>query len=216
MPMPNSTLAGRTTHRLAAAVVACTLATWPAQAPAQGDYAREDGRALVLSLHGGQFGPLTHLDDQAWVEFKTGSNLGGSLAYRLNRHLALRSAFTFVRAEVRDASSSQERPIGGVTFNRYFYDADLQLRYPLRDGMTPYAFLGGGTLTVRRDTPGEASRFTKGALRLGGGLGYQIPRTDVGLFIQGAGWIYKWDRYGFDRVQFDTTLSGGISYRFRL
>jgi hypothetical protein len=214
--MPTTTLTRRATPCLAAAAVACSLLSLPAPAWAQGDYAREDQRAIVVSLHGGQFGPLAHLDDEGWVEFKTGVNLGGSLALRVNRHVALRSSFTFVRADVRDASPRHERSIAGVTFNRYFYDADLQLRYPLRDGLTPYAFLGAGTLRVRPDTPADASRFSKGALKLGGGLGYQIPRTDVGLFIQGAGWIYRWDRYGFDSAQFDTTLSAGISYRFRL
>jgi hypothetical protein len=212
--MPTTTL----THRAPclAAAVACSLLALPSPARAQGDYAREGERAVVVSVHGGQFGPLAHLDDQGWVEFKTGVNLGGSLAYRVNRHVALRGTFTFVRAEVRDAGPSQERKVAGVTFNRYIYDAELQLRYPLRDGLSPYAFLGGGTLSVRPDPAADTSSFSKGALKLGGGLGYQIPRTDVGLYIQGAGWIYKWDRYGFDRTQFDTTLSAGISYRFRL
>ena len=214
--MPTITLARRPTPCLATAAGACLLLALPALARAQGDYAREGERAVVVSVHGGQFGPLAHLDDQGWVEFKTGVNLGGSLAYRVNRHVALRGTFTFVRAELRDASPSKEPAIAGVTFNRFIYDTELQLRYPLRDGLTPYAFLGGGILSVRPDRPADISSFSKSALKLGGGLGYQIPRTDLGLYIQGAGWIYKWDRYGFDRAQFDTTLSAGISYRFRL
>ena len=47
-------------------------------------------------------------------------------------------------------------------------------------------------------------------------MSYQVPHTDVGLYLQGTGWIYEWDRYGFDGVLFDTTLTAGIAYRFRL
>ena len=206
-------------HRVrdfAAVIVAGLLAAWPAPAQAQSDYHREDGRTLVLSAHGGQYGPLTHLDDDAWVEFKTGVNLGGGLANRFNRHVAVRGQFTFIRAEVRDARPGNENAFAGDRFNRYVYDCDLQLRYPLQAGLTPYAFLGGGVVTVRRDAEGDPSRFSKPALRIGGGLSYRIPRSDLGIFIQGAGWIYEWDRFGFDNVQFDTTLSGGLSYRFGL
>ena len=52
--------------------------------------------------------------------------------------------------------------------------------------------------------------------KFGVGLSYRIPRSGVGVYAEGTTWVYKWDRYGFDRTQFDTTWSGGISYRFGL
>jgi hypothetical protein len=206
----------RVIRGLAAVAVACCLAVWPARAQAQNGNGREDGRALVVSLYGGQYGPLTHLDDDAWVEFKTGINVGGGLAYRVNRHVALRANYTFVRAELRDVRSEARTALAGDTFNRHLIDGDLQLRYPLQFGVTPFAFLGGGVVTVGRAPERDPSRFTKPAARIGGGLSYGLPHSDLSLYVQGAGWIYKWDRYGFDSVQFDTTLSGGISYRFGL
>jgi hypothetical protein len=198
---------------LLAAAVTCALAAWPAPLRAQSDH-DEDGPALVLYAHGGAFSPLAHLDDDNNAEFKSGFVLGGGSAYRLNRFVALRGNFTFARAEARDAGPRPLSPIAGNDFNRFLYDGDVQLRYPLRDGVTPYVFVGGGGITVQRDVVRNRSAFTKGAGKVGAGLSYQLPDSAVGIYVEGAGWIYKWDRYGFDNVQFDTTLSGGISYRF--
>jgi hypothetical protein len=30
------------------------------------------------------------------------------------------------------------------------------------------------------------------------------------LYVEGAGWVYKWDRYGFDKTQLDTTGAEGF------
>ena len=187
------------------------LAARPAAAQEQG----QDGQALVLSVQGGGFSPLAHLDQPGNVDFKTGYNVGGGLAYQFNRHVALRGNFTFARAEGRDISGGLTS-IGGTKFNRFLYDADVQLRAPLSGGATPYLFVGGGGVTIKPDvTPSQAS-FTKGAGKVGVGINYQIPRSNLGLYVEGTGWLYKWDRYGFDMTQFDTTWSGGLSYRFRL
>jgi len=187
------------------------LAASPAAAQEQGQY----GQALVLSVQGGGFSPLAHLDEPGNVDFKTGYNVGGGLAYQFNRHVAIRGNFTFARAEGRDISGGLTS-IGGTKFNRFLYDADVQLRAPLSGGATPYLFVGGGAVTIKPDvTPSQAS-FTKGAGKVGVGLNYQIPRSNLGVYVEGTGWLYKWDRYGFDKTQFDTTWSGGISYRFGL
>lgn len=202
-------------HGLTVAVAAWFVVFGPSQASAQSDYYREDRRAFVVYGHVGAFGPLTHLDYNDDVQFKIGFSAGGGAAYRIDRHLAVRSTLTFIRAELDDTGFVRS-PLAGGKYNRYVFDADLQFRYPIRDGMTPYVFLGGGTLTVQRDTVRERASFTKGALKVGGGMSYQVPHTDVGLYLQGTGWIYEWDRYGFDGMQFDTTLTAGIAYRFRL
>ena len=187
------------------------VAASPAAAQEQG----QDGQALVLSVQGGGFSPLAHLDKPGNVDFKTGYNVGGGLAYQFNRHVALRGNFTFARAEGRDISGGLTS-IGGTKFNRFLYDADVQFRAPLAGGATPYLFVGGGGVTIKPDvTPSQAS-FTKGAGKVGVGINYQIPRSNLGLYVEGTGWLYKWDRYGFDKTQFDTTWSGGLSYRFRL
>lgn len=207
-----------TRHRsslLAVSVAACALVAWPAQARAQSYTTDEDQQALVFYAHGGAFSPLAHLDDENNADFKTGFAVGGGTAYRVNRYIALRGNFTFIRAEAQDTGPRPLNPVTGDMFNRYIYDGDLQLRYPLLDGLTPYAFIGGGGITVQRDIVRGRSAFTQGAGKVGGGLSYLFPDSDVALYVEGTGWIYKWDRYGYDNVQFDTTISVGMSYRFR-
>ena len=71
-------------------------------------------------------------------------------------------------------------------------------------------------MTVKHDVTPDEPTFTKGAGKFGLGVSYQFPRSNVGVYAEGTTWVYKWDRYGFDRTQFDTTWSGGFSYRFKL
>ena len=196
-------------HRiLAVAGLFALVAAAPAVAQEQ------EGQAVILHAQGGGFSPLTHLDEAGNVDFKTGFNVGGGLAYQFNKHVALRGNFTYARAEGRDLTTLTS--IGGTKFNRYLYDADVQLRYPLSGGATPYVFVGGGGVTIKPDVTPDQPSFTKGAGKVGAGLSYQIPRSNLGLYVEGTGWLYKWDRNGFDKTQFDTTWSGGISYRFGL
>lgn len=203
--------------RLAVAALVCAVAASPAPARAADDEPnREGGRAVVVYLHGGAFNPLAHLDDGEYVDFDTAFSIGGGSAYRINRHFALRGNFMFVRSNARDLNPTTISPLSGNTFNRYLYDADVQFRYPFRTGVTPYVFAGGGGVTVQRDIAVGGSNFTKRAGKVGLGLSYLLPKSNVGVYAEGAGWIYKWDRYGFDNVQFDTTITGGISYRFGL
>jgi len=196
-------------HRaLAVAGLFAVLTTSPA-------FAQEgEGRGVVVFAQGGGFSPLTHLDELGSTDFKTGYNVGGGVAYQVNRYVAVRGNFTFARAEARYAGAGTINDIAGTKFNRFLYDADVQLRYPLQGGAAPYVFVGGGAVTVKQDVTPEQPSFTKGAGKVGVGLSYRIPRSNVGLYVEGAGWLYKWDRNGFDKTQFDTTWSGGISYRF--
>jgi Outer membrane protein beta-barrel domain len=184
-----------------------------AGAPASAQEELERGPGVVFSVGGGGFSPLTELDELGEVDFRTGYSLGGSLAYEFNRYWAIRGNFAFARSEGR-ATADGLSPIAGSKFNRFIYDADVQVGYPFSGGVKPYVFVGGGAITVDPDTTPEVDTFTKGAGKFGVGVSYQIPRSNVRLYIEGAGWVYKWDRYGFDKTQFDTTWGGGISYRF--
>src|SRR6266581_4167174 len=167
---------------LAFAGLAGLLAVVPARAQEQG----QEGQAVVLSVQGGGFSPLSHLDKPGNVDFKTGYNVGGGLAYQFNRHVALRGNFTFARAEGRDLSGGLTG-IGGTKFNRFLYDADVQFRAPLSGGATPYVFVGGGGVTIKPDVTPSQDGFTKGAGKVGVGLSYQIPRSNVGLYVEGTG-----------------------------
>jgi hypothetical protein len=197
-------------HVLAAATVVCLMALWPSHAQGQGFDDGLEGEGVVLYAHGGAFSALAHLDDAKTVDFNVGFNLGGSLAYQFNPHVALRGSFTFARAKARAQGPDGINALGGAMFNRFIYDGDLQLRHPLPGDVTPYVFVGAGGVTVQRDTVRTRSSFTKGAGKAGLGVIYLIPRSDVGVYFEAAGWVYRWDRYGFKKTQFDTTWSAGI------
>jgi hypothetical protein len=175
--------------------------------------ADNEDRGIVIYGSGGGFSPLANLDEVGTTDFKTGYNVGGGLGYQINKYVAVRGNFTFARAEGRAALATS--PIGGSEFNRFFYDGDVQVGYPLDGGVRPYLFVGGGAVTIDRDPSSSDGRFTRGAGKAGVGISYDIPRSNVGVYAQGTGWLYKWDRFGFDRTQLDTTWSGGLSYRFR-
>jgi outer membrane protein with beta-barrel domain len=188
------------------------LSTAP-QLRAQED--RQDGPAVVVYGAAGGFNSLAHLDTADTTNFKTGFNVGGGVGYQINKYVALRGNFTFARAESQSDLGTVSS-IAGTKFNRFLYDGDLQFRYPLRGGVAPYVFVGGGAVTVKHDVTPDEPTFTKGAGKFGLGVSYQFPRSNVGVYAEGTTWVYKWDRYGFNRTQFDTTWSGGFSYRFRI
>jgi hypothetical protein len=107
------------------------------------------------------------IDDSELGDFNTGFNLGAGAAYRSTAmspagqlHLGARRG--------RDRTPSSISGIQGLTFNRFLYDGDIQLRYPFRVGVAPYVFAGVGGVTVRRPasftTASLTDRsFTKGA-----------------------------------------------------
>ena len=203
---------------LTVGVVLLSAAAWPARSLAQeGNGADRPG--FSLRIQGGGYSPLAHLDDSKLVDFKTGFNAGAGAAYQINRYVAVRANFTWARTEGRDLTPSSISGIQGFKFNRLLYDGDIQLRYPSRIGVAPYVFAGGGGVTVRRPTSFVAASltdrsFTKGAGKFGVGLSYQFPSSNVGFYVEGATWVYSWDRLGFDKTQYDTAWSGGIKYRF--
>jgi hypothetical protein len=191
------------------------------------EYDDEDDRKVVFRLQGGAFSPMRELDAFEQVDFDDGWNAGASLGFQFNRNVALRFNVDLARAEMRDRRTAATLPLGarnlnGTEFNRWFYDADLQFRYPFDSGFAPYFFVGGGAVTIQRDADrdldlldeDDAENFTKAAGKAGIGLAYRFPNTGFELFVQGTGWLYDWDRMGFNRKQVDTTWSGGLGFRF--
>lgn len=154
-------------------------------------------------------------------EFETGYNVGGGLGIQFNRWAALRATYNFARSQGEGGAFS---PLAGNHFNRHYYGADLQFRADTRGGFSPYLAIGGGAVTVSPDddsillsgvgTQFSNERFTKPAGKLGLGFEYQFPNTGLGLFAEGTGWVYEWDRYGLDRTQVDTNWGAGLTYRF--
>jgi len=178
------------------------------------------GQPMIFAGAGGNKS-VRDLDDVTSSDFQTGYNVNGGLGIQLTRGVALRGVYTYSRSQGEGGAFS---PIAGNNFNRHYYGADLQFRAWNDSGFAPYIFAGGGAVTVSPDSssvllsPSGArfanDSFTKPAARAGIGFEYQIPHSGFGLYAEGAGWAYKWDRYGFNRTEFDTNFGGGLMYRF--
>jgi opacity protein-like surface antigen len=204
---------------LRAAAMAIVLGALAAPSSAHDYWSPQSGRAIQVFTQGGAYSPLAHLDDGGEVDFRTGFAVGGGVAYQLDEHLAVRGNFQFARAvgrAEREGLRVRHLDVHGRAFNRYLYDADIQFRYPFASGLTPYAFVGGGGVTVERAVAQMNTRFTTGAGKAGLGIGYLLPDRNLGLHLETAGWVYQWDRFGYDRTQLDLTVSAGLSYRFPL
>jgi opacity protein-like surface antigen len=150
-----------------------------------------------------------------------GYSFGGGLGIQVSRVMTLRASYTYGNAQTNPDSIS---PLASTDFERHYYGADLQFRAANDSGFMPYLFIGGGAVTVSPDTsdvisgPGGVvftnESFTKPAGRGGLGFEFQVPNSGFGVFAEGAGWVYEFDRFGFDQTQFDINWGGGITYRF--
>jgi hypothetical protein len=216
---------------MGAAVLGLILAVVPAYS--QTDPTRVDtdsdeptGKPMLF-ISGGGNNSLRELTDDndddfdIGSDFDTGYNLSAGIGLQLNHWAALRGIYTYSRATGEGTALS---PIAGNDFTRHYYGADIQFR-PGNDGsFSPFFFVGGGAVTVSPSedavllsptgTRLDNESFTKPAGRIGIGFEYQFPDSGFGLFAEGSGWVYKWDRYGFDRTQFDTNWGAGLTYRF--
>lgn len=170
-------------------------------------------KAVGLAVRGGGFNALTNLNEAGTADFKrVGFNLGGSLAVDLHENVALRGNFTFARNELQlnDLATGSE-------LDRLFYDAGIQLQYPMENGWMPYAFVGAGAVTLH-PVASEGLDETKPAGTMGLGLDYRVPGTNLGINAEGKGWLYELsDLTGtlssYDRTQLEITWSAGLSYR---
>jgi len=170
-------------------------------------------RTLVVNLNGGGYTHLSNLNASGapTADFKPGYNFGASVGVELTRFVALHGDFTFAHAMARGTSS-----FTGGDIHRMFYGAHVELRYPMESGVTPFAFVGGGAVTVDQAHSGTLPTFTKPAGMMGAGFGYLLPRSRVELFGEGKGLVYKWDQAGFNKTLWDVTYSVGVAYRLDL
>jgi hypothetical protein len=170
-------------------------------------------RAVNLSVRGGGFNGLADLNEAGTADFsRVGYNVGGGVGVDLNRYFGLRGDFTFARNELEEAGIDT-----GSELARFFYDASVQARYPTASGLAPYAFLGAGAVTLHPVGTSEGDRTTA-AGTVGLGVNYVIPGSNLGVLVEGRGWLYELSELGgdlasYDRTQFDVTWSAGLSYR---
>jgi hypothetical protein len=169
-------------------------------------------RGVRLAVRGGGFNGLADVTEAGDADFgRTGYSVGGSVGVDLSRYLGVDGNFTFARNELKEEGART-----GSELARFFYDAAVRVRYPTATGLTPYALLGAGAVTLHPVGSDDADA-TKPAGTVGLGVNYTIPGTRLGLLVEGRGWLYELSDVGgfaesFDRTQFDVTWSAGFSY----
>jgi len=168
-----------------------------------------DRPSIVLFANGGGNSAVTDLNEAGTASLKTGWTAGGGIGWQINPYVALRGTFDFAQAKGEGSGNT----FSGQRFNHYFYGGDVQLRYPTASGIAPYLLLGAGAVTIDNIDAAAFNRFTKFAGKGGIGVEYLLPRSNLGLFAQGATYIYKYDRNGFDKTQADVLWTAGLSYR---
>jgi opacity protein-like surface antigen len=170
-------------------------------------------RAVVFNLNGGGYNHFANLNAKGapTADFKPGYNFGASVGVQFTDYIGLHGDFTFAHAQARGAES-----FAGADIHRLFYGAHLELRYPFQNGVTPFAFAGGGAVTVDQAHNNQVPRFTKPAAMLGAGLGYALPRSNLEIFGEAKTLGYRWNRMGFDKTLWDVTYSVGLAYRLPL
>ena len=103
--------------------------------------------------------------------------------------------------------------VGRGKFNKFSYDADLVLRYPIKSGsgwILPYVLGGAGAISIHQLDASDTR--TKFAGNFGAGLEYRFGRA--GVRAEARDNVYKLDRYGFDKTQHDIAWQGGVTLSF--
>lgn len=192
-----------------AVVFALAPATLPAQASdAIAPHGQPSSSRLTI---GGGFGGLSgaaNLNTAGTADWRLGwiGSLDGTVW--LQRTVGIRASGSWAQDSLQGASLT-----GRGKFNKFTYDADLVLRYPIQAGsgtLSPYVLGGAGAISVHQI--GSDSTWSKFAGNFGAGLEYEFGR--VGIRAEGRDFVYTFDRYAFDKTQHDIAWQGGFTLSF--
>ena len=160
---------------------------------------------------GGGFGGLSgaaHLDQASTADWRLGWIGSVDATAWLHQYVGIRASGSWAQDSIRSATLP-----GRGKFNKFTYDADLVLRYPTGAGsgtVIPYLVGGAGAISVHQ--LGADSTWSKFAGNFGAGLEYRFGR--LGIRAEGRDYVYKFDRYGFDKTQHDIAWQGGVTLSF--
>ena len=203
---------------LLAVVVAATVA--PAALRAQASplatiAAHAAGRPNYDQLTiAGAFGGLSgaaHLDQSGSTTWRLGWAGSADATLWLHQYVGVRASGSWAQDSL--SNSALVGISGRGTFNKFTYDGDLVLRYPLQAGsstVVPYVLGGAGAVSIHQ--LGSTDTWTKFAGNFGAGLEYRFGR--LGVRAEGRDYLYSFDRYGFDKTQHDIAWQGGVTVSF--
>ena len=193
--------------------VALALAVAPSALRAQASAPLSAGSRPVYDAVtvAGAFGGLSgaaNLNQAGTADWRLGWAASLDATGWVNDYLGVRASGGWAQDSIRGATLT-----GRGKLNKFTYDADVVLRYPLRAGsgtISPYLVGGLGAISVHQ--LGSDSTWSKFAGNYGVGLEYRFRR--VGVRAEGRDFVYKFDRYGFDKTQHDIAWQGGLTLSF--
>lgn len=170
--------------------------------------AQDDGTVGVMLFTGAQNTPAA-FDVFRSTDYDMGVRIGGGLVVDIDQYVGVRGTFGYT------SNSGQETgPVtGAIDFQRQYFSAELQLKYPVTPSLSPYLLAGGGLVSVSRESPDYTYDMTEGAATFGLGASYRI-RESLSLFAEGKGWIYTRQTVG--ETQLDRALDVGLVYTLPL
>jgi opacity protein-like surface antigen len=167
--------------------------------------ASAQSRALFIYGQGGRDLPLSNLIDTG-DKLRAGWMTGAGAGLQLGTNLAFRASL----ARVENEYEGTELNIVDSTFVRTLVSLDLQAGIPTSIGFVPYFIAGAGWIKVDPDDL-SLEEFTKFSGRLGTGIHYVLDNSFLVLFAELDTWFYHFDEYGFNRIQYDITVIGGLA-----
>jgi opacity protein-like surface antigen len=168
-------------------------------------------RAVVFQAFGGGASHLRNLNASGSVaHLALGYSLGMAIGIQANERIGFHADFTYARNRARGAAA-----FAGKDVERFFYGVHGELAFPTGSGLIPFAFGGGGAVTVQELAIDQTfAAFTKPAAMFGAGLRYAFSSIPFELQVEGKSLVYRWDRAGFSRTLWDLSYSLGFGYRF--
>ena len=163
---------------------------------------------------GGAFGGLSgaaHLDPSGSTTWRLGWAGSVDATLWLHQYVGVRGSGSWAQDSI--TNSDLAGISGRGKFNKFTYDGDLVLRYPLQAGagtVVPYVLGGAGAVSIHQ--LGSTDTWTKFAGNFGAGLEYRFGR--LGIRAEGRDYLYSFDRYGFDKTQHDIAWQGGVTVSF--
>lgn len=188
------------------------MAPWlPASAVAQQGVRPAYDRFTVGGRFGG-FSEAANLNDPGTADWRLGWMASVDATVWVHQYVGIRAGAGWAQDSLRGTTSGIS---GRRKFNKFFYDGELVLRYPVRAGVgtvIPYVLGGAGAVTMHRLDSSSDEDFTKFAGNFGAGAEYRYRR--IGFRVEGRDLVYQFDSFGFDKTQHGIVWDGGITVSF--
>lgn len=191
--------------------IALLMAPWLAASAVAQQADRPTYDRVTVGGRFGGFSEAANLNDAGTADWRLGWMATVDATAWIHQYVGIRGGAGWAQDSLHGTVSSLS---GRRKFNKFFYDGEVVLRYPVRTAsgaVIPYVLGGAGAVTLHRlDSTDET--FTKFAGNYGVGLEYRYKR--IGFRAEGRDLVYQFDRYGFDKTQHGIVWDGGLTVSF--